>query len=116
MNHLPDMTSAVASAEQREQRSADVHECKHHEPSADMTSAVAKRRENSDLSDVHECKHSMNHLLMTSAVASAELENRICQMFMSANTHEPSADTTSAVASAEQRTAICQMFMSANTP
>jgi hypothetical protein len=41
-----------------------------HEPSADMTGAVAKARaEEQHLSDVRECNTSMNHLLtLTSAL------------------------------------------------
>jgi uncharacterized protein YerC len=87
----------VASAEVENSDLSDVHECKHlHEPSADMTAVASAEKRNSDLSDVHECKHSMNHLLMTSAVQAQSQRTAMCQMFMSANTHEPSADMTGA--------------------
>jgi hypothetical protein len=49
------MTGAVAMQSKENSDLADVHECKLHEPSADMTNAGKRRaRKNSD-QDVHEC-------------------------------------------------------------
>jgi hypothetical protein len=62
MNHLLTRL-ALWQAQSREQQRSDVHEANTHEPSADMTGAVASAEQREQLSDVHECKHSMNHLL-----------------------------------------------------
>jgi hypothetical protein len=57
MNHLLDMTGAVASAERENSDLSDVHEVQTlHEPSADMTSAVASADRGEHVSDVRECK------------------------------------------------------------
>jgi hypothetical protein len=90
MNHLLTTTSAVANAEQRETAICQMFmSATLHEPSADMTGAVASAaKRTASQADVHECKHSMNHLRRHRAVASAEQQENsvMCQMFMSANT------------------------------
>jgi hypothetical protein len=78
-----------------------MHECKHSiEPSADMTANEAQSRENSDLADVHECKLHEPSADMTGAVA--RREQRLSDVHESTNLNRPSADMTGAVASAEK--------------